>query len=165
MSKPLQYDHYKVLGITRDATPQEVKRAYRERAKACHPDVNGSGSAARVFHAVNEAYTVLSDDVLRAAYDAQLAHHRPSGPGSGGHPRDHRTKYRTAHDPEEDELPATRLQRWAFIGLHVTGLLFGIATVGTVLIGITFMHWPYYMLFFTAPGALAIPESLQGLRR
>lgn len=164
MASSLRYDHYKVLGITRDASAREVKRAYRERAKACHPDKNPSSSAARVFHAVNEAYTVLSDPALRAAYDDRLVHHRPVASGHAVNDRGPRTHGHADQASRDDGRPPTALQRWAFIGLHVTGLLFGIATVGTVLVGITFLEWPGYMLFFTAPGALAIPESVEGLR-
>jgi DnaJ-class molecular chaperone len=66
-------DHYAALGVQRDATAEEIKQAYRARAKASHPDrnPNDSGAADR-FRAVNEAYRTLSDAQLRAGYDRRL---------------------------------------------------------------------------------------------
>ena len=63
--------HYDVLGIPRDAGAADVRRAYRKRALATHPDkTNGESSGA--FLAVGEAFRVLSDRGLREAYDAEL---------------------------------------------------------------------------------------------
>ena len=62
--------HYDVLGISRDAGAADVRRAYRKRALATHPDkTNGESEA---FLAVGEALRVLSDRGLREAYDAEL---------------------------------------------------------------------------------------------
>ena len=62
--------HYDVLGIPRDAGAAAVRRAYRKRALATHPDkTNGESDA---FLAVGEAFRVLSDRGLREAYDAEL---------------------------------------------------------------------------------------------
>ena len=62
--------HYDVLGISRDAGAAEVRRAYRKKALATHPDkTNGESDA---FLAVGEAFRVLSDRGLREAYDAEL---------------------------------------------------------------------------------------------
>ena len=62
--------HYDVLGIPRDAGAAEVRRAYRKRALATHPDKTNGESGA--FLAVGEAFRVLSDRGLREAYDAEL---------------------------------------------------------------------------------------------
>lgn len=62
-------DYYFRLRIHRDATPLQVKSAYRKRAKETHPDTP-SGDRAE-FMQVQEAYEVLSDDIRRARYDAQ----------------------------------------------------------------------------------------------
>ena len=62
--------HYDVLGISRDAGAADVRRAYRKKALATHPDkTNGESEA---FLAVGEAFRVLSDRGLREAYDAEL---------------------------------------------------------------------------------------------
>jgi molecular chaperone DnaJ len=62
-------DYYEVLGIGKDAKPDEIKRAYLKLAKQYHPDLNKSPDAPAKFKEVTEAYEVLSDEKKRAAYD------------------------------------------------------------------------------------------------
>jgi molecular chaperone DnaJ len=63
-------DYYEVLGVSRAATADDLKKAYRKLARQFHPDVNrGDASAEESFKEVNEAYEVLSDPDRRAAYD------------------------------------------------------------------------------------------------
>ncbi len=62
-------DYYSLLGVGRKATEAEIKKAYREKARKLHPDVNKSEDAEEKFKAVNEAYQVLSDADKRARYD------------------------------------------------------------------------------------------------
>ncbi len=64
-------DHYKILGIDRDAKPEEVKKAYFVMAKKYHPD-SGDETEIKKFHEVAEAYKVLSDKDSRKAYDSSL---------------------------------------------------------------------------------------------
>ena len=63
-------DFYDVLGITRDADPDEIQRAYRRLARHNHPDVNKDSGAEERFKEIAEAYDVLSDPELRRRYDA-----------------------------------------------------------------------------------------------
>lgn len=65
-------DYYEVLGVPRDATAEQLRRAYRQKALEHHPDKNPNRveEATEVFKLVAEAYSVLRDDRLRAAYDA-----------------------------------------------------------------------------------------------
>ncbi len=73
--------HYQTLGIEFTATTAQVRRAYRDKARSLHPDVNKSPDAAERFAEVSQAYGVLSDRALRAEYDALLA--SPNRPDKG----------------------------------------------------------------------------------
>jgi curved DNA-binding protein len=70
-------DYYKVLALTRNATQEEVKRAYRKLARKFHPDVNRDPTAEARFKEIGEAYEVLSDPEKRAAYDQLGEQWRP----------------------------------------------------------------------------------------
>lgn len=77
-------DYYEVLGVGRNATADELKKAYRKLAMKYHPDQNPNDKAAEEkFKELNEAYEVVSDKNKRAAYD-QLGHAAFEG-GMGGH--------------------------------------------------------------------------------
>lgn len=62
-------DHYEVLGVSREATPEEIKKAYRRLARELHPDVNPGEEASERFKLVTHAYDVLSDPEQRQRYD------------------------------------------------------------------------------------------------
>lgn len=62
-------DYYEVLGLSKTANKQEIKKAYRTLAKNLHPDRNKAADAEEKFKEVQEAYEVLSDDNKRDAYD------------------------------------------------------------------------------------------------
>ncbi len=62
-------DYYKIMGIKRDASQDEIKRAYRKLARKYHPDVSKEADAEQRFKEVGEAYEALKDPEKRAAYD------------------------------------------------------------------------------------------------
>lgn len=74
-------DHYRVLGVKHDATPEEIKRAYRKLAREFHPDVNPSDEAADRFKEISTAYEVLSDPQKREMFDLGMD---PFSGSSGG---------------------------------------------------------------------------------
>lgn len=77
-------DYYDILGVSRDASDQDIKSAFRRQAKMHHPDRNpDDASSEKKFKAVNAAYEVLKDQQKRAAYD-QFGHDAFDGAGFGG---------------------------------------------------------------------------------
>jgi DnaJ-class molecular chaperone len=76
-------DPYIVLDVARQASGEEIARAYRRAARASHPDSDGGGSAER-FQAVSDAYEVLRDPRRRAMYDRSHPLARPRTPGGRG---------------------------------------------------------------------------------
>ncbi len=69
-------DYYQVLGVARDASAEEIRKAYRKLARKYHPDVSKEADAAARMSEINEANSVLSDPERRAAYDAIGQGHR-----------------------------------------------------------------------------------------
>ncbi|MHB1133874.1 MAG: molecular chaperone DnaJ [Chloroflexota bacterium] len=77
-------DYYEVLGVPRDASEEDIRKAFRRLARQYHPDVNSEDGTEARFKEVNEAYEVLSDTQKRHTYD-RFGHVDPRGfpPGSG----------------------------------------------------------------------------------
>ena len=161
----MDFDYYKVLGVPRSADDPAIKRAYRRKAKMCHPDRNPSPKAKRVFHVVQQAYETLSDTEKRKIYDDKLLFHRPWTAEEEQNKQRTEDIYRRARrmrrtrEAKEDEL----INPILFYGIHVVGLIFGILAVGTTIVGFVAEDWETHMVFFGLAGLAVIPDSLIGL--
>lgn len=66
-------NYYELLGVSPDASPQEIQSAYRRLARRYHPDLNAGGDAGARFNELSDAYEVLHDPAQRARYDRSTA--------------------------------------------------------------------------------------------
>lgn len=100
-------DLYQILGVSKLATADCIRKAFREKAKRMHPDVNPDVSPDE-FLRINEAYRILSDETRRRLYDLRLKHgitsqrvyYRPGNMGAA-----YRAQYQHAKKPEKDVMP------------------------------------------------------------
>lgn len=76
-------DYYATLGVRRDASADEVKKAYRRLARELHPDVNPDPETQEKFKEITQAYEVLSDPKKREMYDLGADPFAPGGGGGG----------------------------------------------------------------------------------
>jgi molecular chaperone DnaJ len=85
MASSTNRDYYELLGVPRDASPDDVRNAYRRLAKQYHPDLNKHDGAEDKFKEINEAYSVLSDTERRSIYD-RFGHAGLNGMAGGAGP-------------------------------------------------------------------------------
>src|ERR1700683_2218938 len=95
MATAPKHEYYETLGVSRNATADEIRKAYRRLARKYHPDLNpGDKSSEERFKNVQEAYDVLSDPKKRPMYDQYGFYSENgftgAGPGPGGGPQAHR---------------------------------------------------------------------------
>lgn len=99
-------NYYQLLGVDPKADAKTIKNAFRKLAKKYHPDINpGDARAEKMFKDINEAYTILSDDVKRMDYDATLR----AGQGS-------EAGYRNTQSAQRGTSQKKSQQRSSFMG-------------------------------------------------
>ena len=113
-------DYYQILGVPRDATPEQIKKAYRQLAMKLHPDVAQEPDAAERFKSVAEAYEVLQDPKKRDLYDRGGD---PLGGGMRWLQRRLRRGWLRLHQPGRRDVRPAHLARTAIAGTPRPGRL------------------------------------------
>lgn len=148
--------HYEVLGIVRDASADDVKRAYRALSLKVHPDRNTQRGAEAAFKLVGQANAVLSDAQERAAYDRELDGKKVGG---GGKTKKAKEPAKSAAELADEaelekqldaELEALRRQEWVANARYEQG--FAIKACGFIVMFVAFV----VVLLI---GTMALPES------
>ena len=149
-------DHYATLGVSRTASHEQIRRAYRERMRAAHPDSSGertsgasrpSGSAAAEVTRIAEAWDVLSSPTRRAAYDLQLASGSAAGARStvsGSGTTSPRMRGTFDYEPQPDRVYPPARFPWRFVLITIG--------IGTAII-----------LFLHLVGDRTPPRTIDGL--
>jgi len=107
-------DYFKILGVAPTANTEEIKQAYRQKARQFHPDLNPDPAAVERFHLISEAYNTLADDEKRSLYVA--------------------TRMKTAANPAPlGRKPRYRRYPNSTHTFHIALLIMGAAILGTVL--------------------------------
>ena len=110
-----QTDYYEVLGVSRQDSEEEIRKAFRRKAMEYHPDRNKDPDAEDKFKEINEAYQVLSDSSKRAQYD-RFGHAGVSGNGGFDRPFDGFDVYSSGSPCPSKNLLSEPNARWKFPG-------------------------------------------------
>jgi molecular chaperone DnaJ len=175
------YDFYKILEVSRTASQEEIKKAYRNKAKLVHPDVNNSPKANEVFAVVNEAYEVLTDEQKRYLHDVKLnfadaakadAERKKHYYGSSvkndtySNPNFHYdwNSFKAAYKEKTDEDYYNR-SPFFYNLFFACGMCIGFIII-IVLIGGTFYNlWPFPFILISISGFILVKEGWRGLMR
>lgn len=135
-------NHYEILGIKKDSTPEQIKKAYFVMAKKYHPDAGDTTEVSK-FHEVAKAYKVLSDPVTRKAYDISLgilAKDAKKGESEVARQPMRENKRESFRDDELNEFNRNRY-RSAVFRVVFTSVILGIigGVLGVILNGLWFL--------------------------
>ena len=132
-------DFYELLGVKKDATKEEIKKAYRDMVKRYHPDVNKSDEASKIIISLNEAKETLLDDDKRREYDKLLNDINHSKTYSNDS-----TSYSAKKKEYKENYSESYVTRWQFL---MTYLNFGKDKLGIKFLKTIIVIF-YYLVFF-----------------
>jgi|GEM_PF-1250452 len=175
------YDFYKILDIPRSASSEDIKRAYRNKAKLIHPDINNSPKANEVFAVVNEAYETLSDDQKKYFYDLKLnyidtekanAERKKQYYGSSvkndtfinsSHFQNEWNNSSKAAYQEKTDADYYRQSPILYNLFFASGMLIGFIIIIVTIVGTFKNFWPFPFIVIVVPGFILVREGWNGM--
>lgn len=176
------YDFYKILEIPRTASAEEIKRAYRSKAKIVHPDVNNSPKANEVFLVINEAYETLIDEHKRYLHDVKLnyvdatkaeAERKKQYYGSSVKNDTYSNTNNFHYDWESYKKMAKEKtdedyynqSPWVYNLFFASGMFVGFIIVIVTIVGTYQKLWSTPFVLITIPGIILIREGWKGIMK
>lgn len=171
------YDYYKILEVSRDATLEEIKQAYRAKAKLVHPDVNDSPKAHELFTIVNEAYDVLTDKRKRLLHDVKLNYadakkeeaikKRQYYGTSVKNPQNTTTSFnynwKDYQPREKTDFDYFKRSPVIYNLFFISGMFLGFIIFFTILFGTLNKSWPYPFGLLAILGAILVRQGWRGI--
>ncbi len=177
------YDYYKILDIPRTASLDDIKKAYRLKAKLVHPDVNNSPKANEVFAVVSEAYDVLCDEQKRYLHDVKLNYIDAekinaekkrqyygsslkndsfSNPTNANFNYDWNSfsQYAYKEKTEEDYYKQSPVLYNLFFA---SGMSLGLGIIGVTIFGTLEHYWPFPFVLISVAGFILVREGWKGI--
>ncbi len=180
-TKVLSTNYYIILGVTRSATEEEIKKAYRSKAKLYHPDVNKSAKANELFQLINEAQDVLLDEHKRAKYDLKLKYGTTSNaykekarqyekPKSQANPSyqsknfhyDWQSINKTFQNRGAKQNPSNASPLMQFL-FYTFGLIVGIIIISICIWAISQNIKPFVFIIVAIPGVILVRDGWNAL--
>ncbi len=150
----LNYDLYKILEIEKNADETTIKKAYREKAKLYHPDVNKNKKAKEVFLLVQEAYEVLHNPKTRMLYDRSRKDRSYKGINQTWNKQQNKTTYKSTYKPK----PFTKAEKKRVVTISIVGIVFGIVLTISTAFNVYFYQAPPFLLLVSF-GGIAIANE------
>ncbi|HEY0030043.1 MAG TPA: DnaJ domain-containing protein [Bacteroidia bacterium] len=177
------YDYYKILDIPRSASVDDIKRAYRNKAKLVHPDVNNSPKANEVFAVVNEAYEALIDESQRYLHDIKLNHidterinaerkkqyygssvknDSASNAANSNFSYDWNSFSKYAYK-EKTDIDYYRKAPFLYNLFFASGMFIGFLIISVTIVGTFRNYWPFPFVLLSVPGFILVREGWKGM--
>lgn len=171
------YDYYKILEISRDATLEEIKQAYRAKAKLVHPDVNDSPKAHELFTIVNDAYEVLTDRKKRLLHDVKLNYADASKADAikkrqyyGTSVKNNSTttsnfnyNWKDYQPKEKTDYDYFKRNPVIYNLFFISGMFLGFIILFTILFGTFHGSWPYPFGLLSILGLILVRQGWRGI--
>lgn len=167
------YDYYKILGVKQNASSEEIKKAFRTKAKQYHPDVNNSPKAQEYFIMLNEAHSVLTDDTKKYLHDLKLKYGKEQAPsGSAQNSTNNKRGPYSKFHYDWDSFRVAQHKRKKENEVHrpviynlffISGMSAGILICLTMIISVLYGKLPFVALLLLFGGLILIRDGWQGI--